>query len=167
MESHSNILYQLAELKKWHEQHCTDEETDSSMMAGTLSAEDQAKIYQILGLSPSFISEIETSQSQATDNQLEMNNSSPSPMESDKKLEMIQNNLSGQDQPSTTPAAGQPSVTVSCKRPFLKRGEGLTNRFKVHPDSYNLKNLPKYKFSSAKRRRSATASVDNADNRKL
>lgn len=37
------------------------------------------------------------------------------------------------------------------KRPYLKRGEGLTNRFKIAPDAFRLDNLPKYKFA---RRRS-------------
>lgn len=170
MESHSNILAQLTELKKWHEQHCTEEEEESgNSMAGTLSAEDQAKIYRILGLSPSFISEIETSQSHAINgHQLDMNNSSPSPRESeDKNLHLIHNNLSGKDQASTlsADAAGQPSVTS--KRPFLKRGEGLTNRFKVHPDNYKLKNLPKYKFSSTKRPKRAPASAASANGKQL
>lgn len=34
------------------------------------------------------------------------------------------------------------------KRPFLRKGEGLTSRFKVPPDAFNLKNLPKYKYAS-------------------
>lgn len=33
------------------------------------------------------------------------------------------------------------------KRPFLKRGEGLKNRFKIEPDALRLNNLPKYKFA--------------------
>lgn len=33
------------------------------------------------------------------------------------------------------------------KRPFLKRGEGLKNRFKISPDAFRLDNLPKYKFA--------------------
>lgn len=33
------------------------------------------------------------------------------------------------------------------KRPFLKKGEGLTNRFKVDPEKFRLHNLPKYKFA--------------------
>lgn len=34
------------------------------------------------------------------------------------------------------------------KRPFLKRGEGLTTRFKVSPDTYRLDNLPRYKYAN-------------------
>lgn len=33
------------------------------------------------------------------------------------------------------------------KQPFLKRGEGLTNRFKISPDAYRLDRLPKYKYA--------------------
>ncbi|XP_055850033.1 centromere protein J [Episyrphus balteatus] len=35
------------------------------------------------------------------------------------------------------------------KRPFLRRKQGLINRFKVDPDQFNLQNLPPYKFSSS------------------
>lgn len=37
-------------------------------------------------------------------------------------------------------------------RPFLKRGEGLKARFKVHPSELRLDNLPKYKFAGIHRR---------------
>ena len=33
------------------------------------------------------------------------------------------------------------------KKPFLKRGSGLTTRFKVHPDTFKLQNLPRYKYN--------------------
>ncbi|CAO1404154.1 unnamed protein product [Diamesa tonsa] len=33
------------------------------------------------------------------------------------------------------------------KKPFLKRGSGLTARFKVHPDTFKLQNLPRYKYT--------------------
>lgn len=39
------------------------------------------------------------------------------------------------------------AVYMIPKRPFLKRGEGLKNRFKVSPDAFRLENLPKYKFA--------------------
>lgn len=35
------------------------------------------------------------------------------------------------------------------KRPFLRRKQGLTTRFKVDPDQFLLKNLPPYKFASS------------------
>lgn len=52
-------------------------------------------------------------------------------------------------------------------RPFLKRGEGLKARFKVHPNELRLDNLPKYKFAgshpklSRKQRRVTRSSSDN------
>lgn len=33
------------------------------------------------------------------------------------------------------------------KRPFLKRGVGLTSRFRIAPDAFNLKKLPPYKYA--------------------
>lgn len=58
------------------------------------------------------------------------------------------------------PAAAETATAASAmtcqkivKRPYLKRGEGLTNRFKIAPDAFRLDNLPKYKFA---RRRSVT-----------
>ncbi|XP_064549902.1 centrosomal protein of 89 kDa isoform X1 [Drosophila montana] len=35
------------------------------------------------------------------------------------------------------------------KRPFLRRGDGLKQRFKVDPDKLRLNNLPRYKFANA------------------
>ncbi|KAH8278612.1 hypothetical protein KR018_006013 [Drosophila ironensis] len=35
------------------------------------------------------------------------------------------------------------------KRPFLRRGEGLKQRFKINPDALRLENLPRYKFANA------------------
>lgn len=113
-----------------------------------MSAEDQAKIYNMLGFSPSFINEIETSQSLATPSayrQLEeaLNNSVSPREDTGPNTEAINrlkinNDLSSADSNQQVP-----------KRPFLKRGQGLTNRFKIHPDRYKLQNLPKYKFSVA------------------
>lgn len=34
------------------------------------------------------------------------------------------------------------------RRSFLKRGEGLKNRFKISPDAFRLNNLPKYKYAN-------------------
>lgn len=50
--------------------------------------------------------------------------------------------------------ASQPAAHVDDaipKRKFLKRGEGLSNRFGVHPDELRLGNLPKYKYAGAHR----------------
>lgn len=167
MNNQSNILAQLAQLKKWHEEHCADEESGNSTVF--LPSADQAKLYQILGLSPSFIHEIETSQTQEnnqhedSNNDVVLNNSvslkidvSPVAISDPVDHLKINNNLSERDKPRP--------VT---KRPFLKRGEGLTNRFKIPPDQYNLKKLPKYKFSTSSannaknKRASASATPDN------
>lgn len=43
------------------------------------------------------------------------------------------------------------------KRPFLKRGEGLKNRFKIPPDAYRLDKLPKYKYAPRLSKHAQTA----------
>lgn len=35
------------------------------------------------------------------------------------------------------------------KKAFLKRGDGLAARFKIHPEKLRIENLPKYKFANA------------------
>lgn len=35
------------------------------------------------------------------------------------------------------------------KKPFLKRGEGLKQRFKIDPDELRINNLPRYKYANA------------------
>ncbi|KAG4065199.1 hypothetical protein HA402_007596 [Bradysia odoriphaga] len=35
------------------------------------------------------------------------------------------------------------------KKSFLKRGQGLTARFKIHPEKLRIENLPKYKFANS------------------
>lgn len=35
------------------------------------------------------------------------------------------------------------------KRSFLKRGQGLAARFKIHPEKLRIENLPKYKFANS------------------
>ncbi|XP_016939613.4 centromere protein J [Drosophila suzukii] len=45
--------------------------------------------------------------------------------------------------PLTSPQPAKP------KRPFLRRGEGLKQRFKINPDQLRLENLPRYKYANA------------------
>lgn len=44
------------------------------------------------------------------------------------------------------------------KRPFLKRGAGLTSRFRIAPDAFNLKKLPRYKYADRVKKNLARAS---------
>ncbi|KAH8344059.1 hypothetical protein KR084_003859 [Drosophila pseudotakahashii] len=48
-----------------------------------------------------------------------------------------------QEVPLTSPQPAKP------KRPFLRRGEGLKQRFKINPDQLRLENLPRYKYANA------------------
>lgn len=42
------------------------------------------------------------------------------------------------------------------KRSFLKRGEGLKNRFKISPDAFRLDKLPKYKYAQRMQKHAQT-----------
>lgn len=43
----------------------------------------------------------------------------------------------------------QPDVDEKPKKKFLKRGQGLAARFKIHPEKLRIENLPKYKFANS------------------
>lgn len=161
MEDHVNILAQLAELKKWHEEHCAEGEASTT----SLNFEEQAKLYQILGLTPSFISEIETSVSNACASP--MNNESPKQQHESGAVGnaridkmKITNDLSGSGEEIGQPERPPATMCLVKKKPFLKRGQGLTNRFKIHPDQYKLQNLPKYKFASNRPKNGKRAVVE-------
>lgn len=51
------------------------------------------------------------------------------------------------------------------KKPFLKRGSGLTTRFGVSPEVFNLKNLPPYKYNDRVKKTLGRSSIDNRSNR--
>lgn len=168
MEQHLDVLGQLAELRKWHEENCDNGGLESNNSSIALNSAEQARIYKLLGLSPSFICEIETSQtnsSSSNTNRLSVQgfnnsikddgNGTPSSEDPVKRMQ-INNDLSLGD---STESTGKEIV----RRPFLKRGEGLTNRFKVDPDRYKLHNLPKYKFANHRKQRKSIESKEAAN----
>lgn len=159
-QQHLDVLGQLAELRKWHGENCNDAADGGSNNSSiAFNSAEQARIYKLLGMSPSFICAIETSQTDSPSEQGFNNNSRANddcheiPCEDPVKKMQITNDLS----------RGDSTAQEIVKRPFLKRGEGLTNRFKVDPDRYKLHNLPKYKF--ANHRKPVRKSIDsNEDN---
>lgn len=42
-----------------------------------------------------------------------------------------------------------PDIDDKPKKSYLKRGQGLANRFKIHPEKLRIENLPKYKFANS------------------
>lgn len=48
------------------------------------------------------------------------------------------------------------TVDETPKRPFLKRGEGLKNRFNISPDAFRLDKLPKYKYAQRMQKHAQT-----------
>lgn len=49
-----------------------------------------------------------------------------------------------------------PDTSNIPKRPYLKRGEGLKNRFKISPDAFRLDKLPKYKYAQRMQKHAQT-----------
>lgn len=47
------------------------------------------------------------------------------------------------------------------KHEYLKRGEGLTARFKINPEALRLNNIPKYKFSNVQKQKQKKKSADS------
>lgn len=145
------VFEKLEALRKWQEEQQKILEENQNIQKQLLF-EEQQKLYEMLGL----------------DSQDE-DNASPTE-EPDLILERIQQfeedvsvNLTGDveivTQPSIEPHqethkhrsldkvnAKHPKKTE--RKPFLKRGEGLKNRFKISPDAFNLKKLPKYKYAN-------------------
>lgn len=118
-----------------------------------LSLEEQKRLYAEHGMSQSFISEIESSlnpyqfdRGNREQNETPTNSAQAaiSKDETSKPPPLTENNMPSKVQKTNVKRDGT-------KKPFLKRGEGLTTRFKVNPDKFKLENLPKYKFA---RRRS-------------
>lgn len=62
-------------------------------------------------------------------------------------------------QPHPTPPPEQPPAMTTepakPSKPFLKRGQGLKERFKIDPLQLRLDNLPTYKFAGVHRKRNA------------
>lgn len=117
--SPESILTRLEELRKWQDEQQKKLFQRQSDQRKNLNIE-QRKLYESLGLSQDI--EISTPLKNLNlDNSCNNNNDESSFIEDDEKhIE---------------------------KKPFLRRGEGLTSRFKVHPDTFKLKNLPKYKYA--------------------
>lgn len=71
---------------------------------------------------------------------MQMELQSPSINQLNKIIANLATNTACQLKPETNNHTNIP------KRRYLKRGEGLTNRFKMPPDAFRLDKLPKYKY---------------------
>lgn len=160
------ILEQLNELRQWQESQrrmLTANQLDQQKM---LEIEKQ-KLYELFGLNETASEEcneqddgdddtclqnneidrceknVGNSFSQTENKKFELQ--SPSMNQLQKIIENLAvntpNRLRSQNQNQ------HPNNENIPKRPYLKRGEGLKNRFKISPDAFRLDKLPKYKYT--------------------
>lgn len=115
--SPESILTRLEELRKWQDEQQKLLFQRQSDQRKNLNIE-QRKLYETLGLSQDI--EISTPLKNLNLNNSSIKDESSFIEDDEKHIE---------------------------KKVFLRRGEGLTSRFKVHPDTFKLNNLPKYKFA--------------------
>ncbi|XP_055695673.1 centromere protein J [Lutzomyia longipalpis] len=133
LESPRKILGRLEKLRQWQEEQ---EKTliEKQCKQRKLLAQEQDKLYKMLGHSQ--FPDAGSSEKGGIDG------------------EFIER-LSGENMMSALIAKSRQEVQKRSpinKKPFLKRGEGLTSRFRVHPDHFNLKNIPKCKNPPGKRK---------------
>lgn len=150
-----DISTRLAALNRWQEEQkrlLEERQNNQRLMLGL----EQRNMYQMLGL----LHNDNTTDESILDESLSENDT--------KDIEQIElprhadfNTQQNQEQEyeiieqenvdnSEVPPPGQNSPRpAKPKRPYLRRGEGLKQRFKVDPDKLRLDNLPRYKYANA------------------
>ncbi|CAO1403454.1 unnamed protein product [Diamesa serratosioi] len=162
----TELFNRLKELDKYqeNEQHNLVENQNRQLAFLT---QEQIKMYEMLGLSlssfailepqPNFvISDSENEFDHIEQNQVPDNEENSSDDESIDKdiIKTDYNNQLVTKELLISPLKNIENLKDSeedriekPKQPFLKRGSGLTTRFKVHPDTFKLQNLPRYKYT--------------------
>lgn len=119
-----------------------------------LLKQEQQQLYEMFGLSASKLSISDLSSNNITN--------SPSAIRI-PETKQSRNEASCRKNLSITAFQSAPAVVPvspldsskndnnQTKRPFLKRNQGLTSRFKIDPSALRLENLPKYKFAGSHR----------------
>uniref|UniRef100_A0A1I8PBB7 Centromere protein J C-terminal domain-containing protein n=1 Tax=Stomoxys calcitrans TaxID=35570 RepID=A0A1I8PBB7_STOCA len=161
----SDIVKRLEELNKWKEEQEKLLSLRQDLQRQMLGME-QKTMYQMLGLSSgeNVLNEIEEAEGNAAEalNAEEFQEYEESILEfKNAEEEEVE-----EDDGVTHPSAAEPSsyrtltsgyATEECmeapsskpKRPFLKRGQGLKQRFKIDPEELRITNLPRYKYANA------------------
>ncbi|GAB0094753.1 hypothetical protein DMENIID0001_100790 [Sergentomyia squamirostris] len=138
LESPRKILERLSELRKWQEEQEKLLIEKQSQQRQVL-AEEQTKLYEMLGWS----SPLHQQDLLFVSGDGEIDKSIPN--EPLKKALVMKTH---QETKNRSPVN---------KKPFLKRGEGLTSRFRVNPNHFSLKNIPKYKYAVSRKREKGRA----------
>ncbi|KAH8381357.1 hypothetical protein KR093_003039 [Drosophila rubida] len=157
--THQDITTRLAALNRWQEEQkrlLEQRQNNQRLMLGI----EQRNMYQMLGLLHGKLDKIgDNSDDSLSDNepQQELEASHVSSIQMPRHADYHQKDLEQDDDEEETEQVGlefnahqgSSQSTVKPKRPFLRRGEGLKQRFKVDPEQLRLNNLPRYKFANA------------------
>lgn len=150
-----DISTRLAALNRWQEEQkrlLEERQNNQRLMLGL----EQRNMYQMLGLlhndntiDESILDESLSENDTKDIEQIELPRHADfnTQQNQEQEYEIIeQENVDN----SEVPPAGQNSPRpAKPKRPYLRRGEGLKQRFKVDPDKLRLDNLPRYKYANA------------------
>ncbi|XP_002137953.2 centromere protein J [Drosophila pseudoobscura] len=138
--SQEDITKRLEALNRWQDEQkrlLEQRQNNQRVMLGM----EQRNMYQLLGLVHKEVDSAESSVFEESDvendGQQEEHVSIQMPRHTEYQEEV------GDD------AMGDSQQPAKPKRPFLRRGEGLKQRFKINPDQLRLGNLPRYKFANA------------------
>lgn len=174
------ILARLNELRQWQESQQKSLVESQSDQKKMLELEKQ-KLYALLGLSANesdlhdtgacstessyflpHIPSVKVDNNETTPKRSAYSNDLPideKPLEihspSMNQLQKIIENMAPKRSPRRDRIPDEPNVDIP-KRPFLKRGEGLKQRFKMSPDAFRLDNLPKYKYAQRMQKHAQT-----------
>ncbi|KAI8129076.1 hypothetical protein FF38_04604 [Lucilia cuprina] len=166
----ADIVKRLEELNKWQEEQKKLLEARQTMQRQMLGLEQQ-NMYQMLGLqSDQEISVVQDVQRNVREEDLAANEQEPLEDYEDQSTEESLQNSQQEGEEETdndyhekdfephsykTLTSGYETEQglelhlSKPKKPFLKRGEGLKQRFKIDPNEFRLNNLPKYKYANA------------------
>lgn len=150
-----DISTRLAALNRWQEEQkrlLEERQNNQRLMLGL----EQRNMYQMLGLlhndntiDESILDESLSENDTKDIEQIELPRHADfnTQQNQEQEYEIIeQENVDNSEVPppgQNSPRAAKP------KRPYLRRGEGLKQRFKVDPDKLRLDNLPRYKYANA------------------
>ncbi|KAH8335511.1 hypothetical protein KR074_004471 [Drosophila pseudoananassae] len=130
--SQEAITKRLAALNRWQDEQrrlLAERQNNQRVLLGL----EQRNMYKMLGLLHKDADSVENSVLEEDEEVEEPSIQMPRLMEHPEHEEVVR----------ISPRAAKP------KRPFLRRGEGLKQRFKINPDELRLENLPRYKYANA------------------
>lgn len=190
-ESPHNILARLDELRMWQEQQ-QEILVQKQIAQREILSKEQQKMYELFGLSASKSTITEGSQTLNEESILRKEYEKVFDDDDDEECNLVHDpgdmksfeeglqplSLLNDSEDSDVPIPldkhsidknAPPNETetesgpMKPKRKFLKRGEGLSNRFKIHPDNLKLDRLPKYKFANVHKNKFATKIKPSSD----